>query len=199
MAGGLLSFKQWAWQEGYEDHIEGEALQEAEAEYEKYVKESTLPKDEKNMPQTMSKKEKKLRHIITKNITGEEKKMKGTCTNCERTDKWLAPLNPPICGTCQKAAAGLKGDERVAALREIKEKILSGGLQRGPIDKKNKKKASKPERTSTGTEKADGVIGQIIEQYDAALDKAQRMMNVLVALKEDLQAKFEMPKRHIVG
>ena len=53
----------------------------------------------------------------------------GTCTNCGRTR--LIIKNMDICFTCQKAAQGTRGDARVRALADIREKILAGKKQYG--------------------------------------------------------------------
>lgn len=54
----------------------------------------------------------------------------GICTNCERTRKIIIGMG--ICYTCQKAAQGLTGEERLWALAGIREKIMKGEIKCGP-------------------------------------------------------------------
>jgi hypothetical protein len=58
----------------------------------------------------------------------------------------------------------------------------------------NPKKEKAPE---VGPEKGDGVIGKLIEGYNACLDKASAIMTVLLTLKE-FGAAVELPTRHVV-
>jgi hypothetical protein len=65
-------------------------------------------------------------------IKEEEKTMalKGDCGNCPRKDVPISKCNPPLCWTCQKAAQGLKGDDREMALVDIRERIIVGDMPR---------------------------------------------------------------------
>ena len=77
-----------------------------------------------------------------------ERKMafKGDCSNCGRKDRPLCKCNPPLCWTCQQAAQGKTGEERLRALAEVKEKIINGGVTRGGSKlRKNKTVKAKAE------------------------------------------------------
>jgi hypothetical protein len=59
-------------------------------------------------------------------------------------------------------------------------------------------RAKKEKVSKMSSEKGDGVIGKLIERYDAAMDDAQAAMTALLAIKE-CGFTFDMPKRHIIG
>lgn len=55
----------------------------------------------------------------------------GICKNCGRERFLIAGL----CGTCLKAARGLKGEDREKALADVKERIASGDVCKGRVRK----------------------------------------------------------------
>ncbi len=78
---------------------------------------------------------------------------RGDCGNCPAKNVPIALCNPPLCWTCQKAAQGKKGDERVQALAEIREKIIKGEIRRSP-GSGAKRRSGGPDKSSPVEEKA---------------------------------------------
>jgi hypothetical protein len=147
---------------------------------------------------------------VSSRVEKEEKEtaMRGDCGNCPRKDVPLSPCKPPLCWRCQQAAEGLKGEKRVKALAEIREKTIKGevphsGPHKGkkrqtPPKEKRMKALNRSTNSKIKLEKGDGIVDKLLEKYEANLDESQEIISLLVGLKK-YGAEFEMPKRHIIG
>lgn len=104
-------------------------------------------------------------------------KSRTACENCRRDN--LA-LNGRHCTTCSRAAAGLTGEQRIAALAAIKEKIQSGSLR---LWGKHRGGAKMEERPSVGPEgDGEGIPPGGTGQVEDRFARLRRMISEIEAL-----------------
>jgi len=164
----ILSFKEYCFDEGYSWPLDPDEIAEAEKAYQEYSKESSLPKKEGDME-------------------------RGICENCKRADmaRKKHAVHGMLCASCYGSVVGISlPDLQLAALKEkaakfagkTKMRKASGGGAKVPKAKKQK------------SEKSDGIIGKLLEQYSAAVDEASAIYALLGSLKK-YGAIFDMPER----
>jgi len=179
----LLSLKEFIYQEGFTIPLDDFDCAEAEKTYNDYLKESGQPREEKEMAK------------------------RGICENCKRGDMAVKhhAVHGDMCASCYNSVVGISEPSlQMAALKEKAAKFAGKTKMRRAQGESSPKvpkaKKQKREKSAGAPEKTDslGVIGNLIEQYDAALDDAELIFNTLHALKK-LDFEVELPKRHIVG
>ena len=184
----LLSFKEFIYQEGFTIPLDDYDRTEAKKAYQEYFE----GRKSQNQEFTIS----------------EEKEMqeRGICENCKREDMAIMKRgnHGKMCASCRASINGLNPNDAAKALAEKAAKFAGKTKMRRAQGESSPKvpkaKKQKREKSAGAPEKTDslGVIGNLIEQYDAALDDAELIFNTLHALKK-LDFEVELPKRHIVG
>lgn len=84
----------------------------------------------------------------------------GICTNCKRERIIIQSMG--VCSTCQRAARGTVGEERVKSLVDIKGKILSGEVTTRTGPKKQSEKQKTEEQLKIQIEKKSKTTQDII-------------------------------------
>ena len=181
MAERVLTFKQWCWDEGYEDHVEGDDLKEAESAYKEYLESQNLKvKIEKTETTIIGKEEKMPRY-------------RGNCYNCERPDMKLNAPNHGLCGSCQLAVTGTKAGtpEREAKLKEARAKYFGKGkLGHGPRAVTGVKNTPVSSKAKTRAEDPPPAL----KAKDEANDQATM---VLLPLKMNIAIKIPFTNRFV--